>query len=125
MGLQDGGPPDSVAFLKSTNGGAKFTLVGHLTNPAPYGLCPKSFCLGPNNTVHGLVGICGTALYYTRSDDGGKTWGPAVNVTGTQSPLVGEPRGAKIILGPNGKPVIVWYGPVGGSTEIYSVRQLN
>jgi len=125
MGLQDGGPGDSIAFLRTTNGGGKFTLVGHLPNPAPTGLCPKSFIVGPGGTIHALVGICGTALFYTKSTDGGHTWGPLVNVTGTTSPSVGEPRGAKIILGPNGKPAVVWYAPVGGSTEIYSVRQLN
>lgn len=125
MGLQQGGPEDSVAFLRSTNGGATFGLVGHLTAPAPTGLCPKSFVVGPAGTVHALVGICGTALYYTRSTDGGATWGPAVDVSSPSSSLVGEPRGAKIILDATGTPVIVWFAPVGGSTEIHSARLLN
>ncbi len=125
MGLQQGGPQDSVAFLRSTNGGATFALVGHPTAPAPTGLCPKSFAVGPGGTIHALVGVCGTALYYTRSTDGGATWGPAVNVTSPSSSLVGEPRGAKIILDALGKPVIVWFAPVGASTEIHSARLLN
>jgi hypothetical protein len=125
MGLQAGGPPDSVAFLRSTNGGATFALVGHPTAPAATGLCPKSFVVGPAGTIHALVGICGSALYYTRSTDGGATWGPAVDVTSPSSSTVGEPRGAKIILDGAGKPVIVWFAPVGGSTEIHSARLLN
>jgi hypothetical protein len=125
MGIQQGGPNDSVAFLRSTNGGLTFALVGHPTAPALTGLCPKSFAVGPGGAIHALIGICGTALYYTASTDGGVTWGPAVNVTSSISEQVGEPRGAKIILGPNGKPVIVWFAPVGGSTEIHSTRLLN
>jgi hypothetical protein len=125
MGLQQGGPEDSVAFLRSTNGGATFALVGHPTAPAPSGLCPKSFVVGPAGTIHALVGICGTALYYTRSTDGGATWGPAVDVSSPTSSEVGEPRGAKIILDATGTPVIVWFAPVGGSTEIHSARLLN
>jgi hypothetical protein len=46
-------------------------------------------------------------------------------VTSTQSLAVGEPRGAKIIIDGAGRPVIVWWGPVGGSTEIYTSRLLN
>jgi len=125
MGLQQGGPQDSVAFLRSTDGGATFALVGHPTAPAPTGLCPKSFVVGPEGTIHALVGICGTALHYTRSTDGGATWGPAVDVSGPGSSAVGEPRGAKIILDATGTPVIVWFAPVGGSTEIHSARLLN
>jgi len=125
MGLQQGGPEDSVAFLRSTNGGATFALVGHPTAPAPTGLCPKSFVVGPGGTFHALVGVCGSALYYTRSTDGGATWGPAVDVTGPASSEVGEPRGAKIILDGTGTPVIVWFAPVGASTEIHSARLLN
>jgi hypothetical protein len=125
MGLQAGGPDDSVAFLRSTNGGATFALVGHPSAPALTGICPKSFAVGPDGTIHALVGVCGTALYYTRSTDGGATWGPAVDVTSASSSLVGEPRGAKIILDATGTPVIVWFAPVGGSTEIYSARLLN
>ncbi|MFI5371618.1 MAG: hypothetical protein ACHQ52_08675 [Candidatus Eisenbacteria bacterium] len=125
MGLQAGGPNDSVAFLRSTNGGTTFALVGHPTAPALTGICPKSFAVGPDGTIHALVGVCGTALYYTTSTDGGATWGPAVDVSSASSTLVGEPRGAKIILDAKGKPVIVWFAPVGGSTEIYSARLLN
>ena len=125
MGLQEGGPDDSIAFLRSTNGGATFALVGHPSAPALTGICPKSFAVGPDGTIHALVGVCGTALYYTRSTDGGATWGPAVDVTSASSSLVGEPRGAKIILDSTGTPVIVWFAPVGGSTEIYSARLLN
>jgi hypothetical protein len=125
MGLQQG-PGDSVAFLKSTNDGFTFKLVGHVTKPdAEGGVCPKSFVLGPNGEIHALVGICGTALYYTRSDDGGLTWGPAVDVSSVRSPTVGEPRGAKIILDSTGTPVIVWFSQVGASTEIFSSRLLN
>jgi len=125
MGLQDGGPTDSVAFLRSTNGGATFALVGHLPTPAQTGTCPKSFAVGPGGTIHALVGVCGTALYYTRSTDGGVTWGPLSNVTSSQSSSIGEPRGARIILDGTGTPVVVWFAPVGGSTEIYSARLLN
>jgi hypothetical protein len=125
MGLQQGGPPDSVAFLRSTNGGATFALVGHPTAPAPTGLCPRSFVVGPGGTIHALIGVCGSALYYTASTDGGATWGPAVNVTSPSSSMVGEPRGAKIILDATGTPVIVWFAPVGASTEIHSARLLN
>jgi hypothetical protein len=125
MGLQAGGPNDSVAFLRSTNGGLTFKLVGHPTAPALTNICPKSFAIGPDGTIHALIGICGTALFYTSSTDGGMTWGPAVNVTSTQSLAVGEPRGAKIIIDGAGRPVIVWWGPVGGSTEIYTSRLLN
>jgi hypothetical protein len=125
MGMQQG-PGDSVAFLKSTNGGFTFKLVGHVTKPsAEGGVCAKSFALGPNGEIHAVVGICGTALYYTRSNDGGVTWGPAVDVSSVRSPTVGEPRGAKIILDGTGTPVIVWYSEVGGSTEIFSARLLN
>jgi hypothetical protein len=125
MGLQQGGPNDSVAFLRSTNNGLTFALVGHVTAPALTGVCPKSFTVGPDGTMHALVGVCGTALYYTRSEDGGATWGPAVDVTSARSPTVGEPRGAKIILDGTGTPVIVWFSQVGGSTEIFSSRLLN
>jgi len=125
MGLQQGGPPDSVAFLRSTNGGATFALIGHPTAPAATGLCPKSFVVGPGGVFHALVGVCGTALYYVRSTDGGVTWGPAVDVSGPASSEVGEPRGAKIILDGTGTPVIVWFAPVGASTEIQSARLLN
>jgi len=125
MGLQAGGPNDSVAFLRSTNGGATFALVGHPSAPASSGICPKSFAVGRDGTIHALIGICGTALYYTRSTDGGVTWGPAANVTNANSSQVGEPRGATIILDDTGTPVIVWSAPAGGSTEIYSARLLN
>ena len=125
MGLQAGGPNDSVAFLRSTNNGLTFSLVGHPTAPALTGICPKSFAVGPDGAIHALIGICGTALFYTRSTDGGATWGPAVDVTSTRSAAVGEPRGAKIILDATGRPVIVWFAPVGGSTEIFSSRLLN
>jgi hypothetical protein len=125
MGLQAGGPDDSVAFLRSTNGGATFALVGHPSAPALTGICPKSFAVGPNGTIHALVGVCGTALFYTRSTDGGASWSPAVDVSSAQSSLVGEPRGAKIILDATGTPFIVWFAPAGGSTEIYSARLLN
>jgi len=53
------------------------------------------------------------------------TWGPAVDVSSAISAQVGEPRGAKIILGPNGKPIVVWFAPVGESTEIHSTKLLN
>ena len=123
MGLDEAG---GIALLKSTNDGLTFSLVGYLPEPAARGgLCPKSLAVGPNGELHALVGVCGTALYYTRSADGGRTWGPAVNVTGATSPTVGEPRGAKIILDGTGTPVIVWFSSVGGSTEIYSSRLLN
>jgi len=123
MGLDEAG---GIAFLKSINDGLTFGLVGYLPEPAARGgLCPKSFAVGLDGTIHALVGVCGTALYYTRSADGGATWGPAVNVSGATSPSVGEPRGAKIILDGTGTPVIVWFSPVGGSTEIYSSRLLN
>ena len=125
MGLQAGGPDDSVAFLRSTNGGFTFALVGHPSAPAATGICPKSFIVGPDGTIHALVGVCGTALFYTRSTDGGATWTPAADVTSASSSLVGEPRGAKIILDATGTPVIVWFAPIGGSTEIYSARLLN
>ena len=125
MGLQAGGPNDSVAFLRSTNGGATFALVGHPSAPALSGICPKSFAVGPDGTIHAVIGTCGTALYYTRSTDGGATWGPAVNVSSDSSSLVGEPRGAKIVLDGTGTPVIVWFAPVGASTEVYSARLLN
>jgi hypothetical protein len=126
MGLQAGGPVDSVAFLRSTNAGLTFKLVGHPTAPPNEGgICPKSFAVGPNGTIHALIGECGTALFYTSSSDGGATWGPAVDVTSSQSSAVGEPRGAKIIIDGTGKPVIVWWAPVGGSTEIYTSRLLN
>ncbi|MEO5617132.1 MAG: hypothetical protein ABIS67_05140 [Candidatus Eisenbacteria bacterium] len=125
MGLQADGPNDSVAFLRSTNGGTTFALVGHPTAPALRGICPKSFAVGADGTIHALIGICGTALYYTRSTDGGATWGPAVDVTSASSDAVGEPRGAKIILDATGTPVIVWFSPIGASTEIYSTRLLN
>ena len=108
------------------NNGFTFSLVGHLPEPAPLGsLCPKSFAVGADGSIHALVGACGVAVYYTRSEDGGATWGPAVNVTGDNSTGVGEPRGAKIILDGTGTPVIVWFAVVGGSTEIYSSRLLN
>jgi hypothetical protein len=123
MGLDEAG---GIAFLKSTNDGLTFVLVGYLPEPAARGsLCPKSFAVGPGGTIHALVGVCGTALHYTRSDDGGASWGPAVDVTSATSPTVGEPRGAKIILDATGTPVIVWFSSVGGSTEIYSSRLLN
>jgi hypothetical protein len=125
MGLQAGGPGDSVAFLRSTDGGARFALVGHPTAPAPSGICPKSFAVGADGSVHALIGVCGTALFYTRSTDGGATWGPAVDVSSAQSSAVGEPRGAKLVLDGTGKPVIVWFAPVGGSTEVFSSRLLN
>jgi hypothetical protein len=125
MGLRAGGPNDSVAFLRSTNNGFTFALVGYPTAPALTGICPKSFAVGADGSIHALIGICGTALFYTRSMDGGATWGPAVNVTDEHSSAVGEPRGAKIILDGQGKPVIVWYAPVGGSTEIFSSKLLN
>jgi hypothetical protein len=123
MGLDEAG---GIAFLKSVNDGLTFRLVGTLPEPAARGqLCPKSFAIGPDGTIHALIGVCGTALYYTQSADGGANWGPAVNVTGATSPTVGEPRGAKIILDGTGTPVIVWFSSVGGSTEIYSSRLLN
>lgn len=123
MGLDEAG---GIAFLKSTNDGVTFRLVGYLPEPAARGgLCPKSFAVGPDGKIHALIGVCGTALYYTRSDDGGATWGAAVNVSSASSPTVGEPRGAKIILDETGAPVIVWYSSIGGSTEIYSSRLLH
>lgn len=123
MGLDEAG---GIAFLRSTNDGLTFGLAGYLPEPAARGgLCPKSFAVGPDGRLHALIGVCGTALYYTRSDDGGATWGPAVNVSSASSPTVGEPRGAKIILDGTGTPVIVWFSSVGGSTEIYSTRLLN
>ncbi len=123
MGLDETG---AVVFLQSTNDGLTFKLAGLLPEPAPRGsLCPKSFAVGPGGEIHALVGVCGTALFYTRSGDGGATWGPAVNVSSASSPNVGEPRGAKIILDGTGTPVIVWFSSVGGSTEIYSSRLLN
>jgi hypothetical protein len=126
MGLQTGGNGGSVALLRSTNAGLTFKLVGYpSTPPTEGGICPKSFAIGPDGTIHALIGECGTALFYTRSTDGGATWGPAVNVTSGQSSAVGEPRGSKIIIDGTGKPVIVWWAPVGGSTEIYTSRLLN
>ncbi len=125
MGLQQS-PANQVALLKSTNNGLTFKLVGQVATPAAEGsVCAKSFALGPDGEVHALVGICGVALYYTRSTDGGVTWTPAVDVTSLRSSTVGEPRGAKIILDSTGTPVIVWYSQVGGSTEIFSARLLN
>ena len=78
MGIQQGGPNDSVAFLRSTNCGFTFALAGHPTAPALTGICPKSFAVGPGGAIHALIGICGTALFYTASTDGGATWGPGV-----------------------------------------------
>jgi hypothetical protein len=120
------GPPDSVVFLRSTNGGASFTTVGH---PFPgalalSGICAKSFVLGPSGAVHAIVGVCSTDLYYTHSSDGGANWDPAVNLTnGVGS--VGEPRGAKIILDRSGVPVVVWFGTEAGSSEIRLLRKIN
>ncbi len=123
MGLDEAG---RIAFLRSTNDGQTFRLTGHLPEPAAPGLlCPKSFVVGPDGAIHALIGVCGTALYYTRSADGGATWGLPVDVSSASSPTVGEPRGAKIILDGTGTPVIVWFSSVGGSTEIYSSRLLN
>ena len=123
MGLDEAG---GIALLRSTNDGQTFGLVGHLPEPAARGtLCPKSFAVGGDGSLHALIGVCGTALYYTRSVDGGATWGPAVNVSSASSPTVGEPRGAKIVLDGTGTPVVVWFSSIGGSTEIYSTRLLN
>ena len=123
MGLDEAG---GIAFLKSTNDGITFGLVGHIPEPVTGGeLCPKSFAVGPDGKIHALIGICGIALYYTRSDDGGATWGPAANVSSASSPTIGEPRGAKIILDGTGTPVVVWFSSSVGSTEIYSSRLLN
>src|SRR5262249_16466145 len=101
------------------------TLVGYPTAPASFGLCPKSLFVGTDGTIHALIGICGTALYYTSSADGGVTWTPAVNVTDATSSQVGEPRGAKGIVDGTGKPVGVGFATSNGSTEIFSVRRLN
>jgi hypothetical protein len=123
MGLDEAG---GIALLKSTNDGQTFGLTGYLPEPAPRGsLCPKSFTVGADGRIHALIGVCGIALYYTSSSDGGATWGVPVNVSSVSSPTVGEPRGAKIILDGTGTPVIVWFSSVGGSTEIYSSRLLN
>lgn len=120
MGLDEEG---GVAFLESTDDGVTFDLVSHLPEPAARGLlCPKSFAVGPGGEIHALVGECGTALYYTHSDDGGTTWDITVNVTSAISLTVGEPRGARIILDGAGVPVMVWFSVVGGSTEIVSSR---
>ena len=123
MGIQDGSI-DSVVFMRSTNGGATFALIGHLPWPGEGGICPKSFVVGDHGDVNAVIGICGVALYGTRSSDGGRTWSSAVNISGASGP-VGEPRGAKIILDATGTPVVVWFGSVGGSTEIYFARLLN
>jgi hypothetical protein len=125
LGLEQGGSDASVVLLRSTNQGATFGLVSELPSPSESGLCPKSFALGGDGSVHALVGVCGTALYYLRSADGGATWTTPVDVSSARSPTIGEPRGAKIILDATGTPVIVWYSSVGGSTEIYSSRLLN
>ena len=123
LGLDEEG---GVAFLRSTNDGFTFGLVGYLPDPAARGgLCPKSFAVGADGSIHALIGVCGSALYYPASADGGATWGPAVNVTSPSTSEVGEPRGAKVILDGTGTPVIVWFSSVGGSTEIYSSRLLN
>ena len=85
----------------------------------------NTFALYLTNSLLVNVTNWGTALYYTRSADGGVTWGPAVDVTSASSPSVGEPRGAKIILDGTGTPVIVWFSSVGGSTEIFSSRLVD
>jgi hypothetical protein len=123
MGTMDG-PIDSVIFLRSTDGGARFGMVGRLPLPGEGSHCPKSFAIGSHGDVHAILAVCGVANYYTRSDDGGRTWSAAGDFTSSSGP-VGEPRGAKVILDATGTPVVVWFGTVGGSTEIYSARLLH
>ena len=117
-------PTDTVDFLRSTDGGGTFTRIGYLPALAPSGVCPKSFVLGPSGAVYAIVGICSADLYYTHSANGGANWDPLVNFTHGHG-TVGEPRGAKIIIDPNGKPMVVWFATVVGSTEIFIGRMIN
>jgi hypothetical protein len=118
------GAADSVAFLRSTDGGASFTILGYPPAPALSGTCPKSFHLGPAGAIDAVVGICSTDLYFTHSSDGGVSWDPAVNFT-NGSCSVGEPAGTTILFDRSGTPVVVWFGGAAGSSEIYFARKIN
>ena len=124
LGVEQGS--NNVALVKSTNQGFTFALAGELPSlPMEGGTCAKSIAIGSDGSIHALVGVCGVALFYTRSTDGGQTWTAPVDVSTAQSSTVGEPRGAKIILDGTGTPVIVWYASADSSTEIYSTRLLG
>jgi hypothetical protein len=131
LGVDDGsivgGAGGQVVFLRSTNDGLTFGLTGVVPSPSrdAIALCPKSFIVGPDGTIHVLSAICGESLWYTRSTDGGHTWTDPVNVSAGLSATIGEPRGAKIVLDGDGNPVISWFAPVGSSTEIFTVRGLH
>jgi hypothetical protein len=118
MGLDEQG---GVAFLKSLNDGQSFKLVGYLPEPAARGnLCPKSFVVGPGGVIHALVGVCGTALYYTRLGRRGSDLGHGGErheregagggraAWSEDHSSMGPAPGHRLVL------------PVGGSTEIFS-----
>jgi hypothetical protein len=75
MGIQQGGPNDSVAFLRSTNGGLTFALVGHPTAPALTGLCPKSFAVGPGGLVRSGGRVDRDPLHEIAELEGHARWG--------------------------------------------------
>jgi len=84
LGVEQGS--NRVALVKSTNQGFTFALAGELPGlPFEGGVCPKSFTIGGDGTIHALVATCGVALFYTRSSDGGQTWTDPVNASSAQS----------------------------------------
>lgn len=101
-----GPDPLDVNFIRSFDGGQTWTAPVRLNDDPPGTNAWQWFgtmSVAPNgridviwNDTRGDPGNIFSAIYYTRSTDGGETWSPNVPLTGPFDPRLGYPQQSKI-----------------------------
>jgi uncharacterized repeat protein (TIGR01451 family) len=124
-----GPSPGTIEFVKSTNGGASFSSASVAANitaipyflPNPFGSSPNfrspaslpAFAVSPTD---GNLYIAwadyryGDAdIYFTRSTDGGVTWGPQVRLNDDPAANGMDQLQPQVSVAPNGRVAVMWF----------------
>jgi hypothetical protein len=119
------GSPDSMIFLRSTDGGASFPQVSATPFAQPDAIIGSLAC-APSGMLHLVLTMSAavwpyqTDLFYSSSSDGGVTWSPPEDFSNTP----GTSDTAILRLDATGVPIVAWREGVAGSFEIYFARKL-